>query len=129
MHLDYRLVGDLDIESVILSGFHDSIGLYRQKGEEEALKARAWLDLGGFSGRGNDHFSDLSYDDQRAILILRAVVKNPDILIMDEHCHGLDDRYRLRVLELLDRIGRSGKTTLLHVTHDPRGVALRTECF
>lgn len=119
IHLEFRMVGDQDAESVILSGFHDSIGLYRQKGEEETLKARSWLELGGFAGREADRFSELSYGEQRAILILRAVVKSPQILILDEPCHGLDERHRELVLELLEAIGASGRTTLLHVTHDP----------
>jgi len=122
MHVEFRMVGDMDAESVVLSGFHDSIGLYRQKGTEETRKARSWLALGGFAGRETERFSELSYGDQRAILILRAVVKSPPILILDEPCHGLDDRHRLRVLDLLESIGNSGRTTLLHVTHDPTEV-------
>ncbi len=119
MHQEFRMVSDMDVESVILSGFHDSIGLYRQKGEEESLKARSWLELGGFAGREAERFSALSYGDQRAVLILRAVVKGPSILVLDEPCHGLDDKHRSRILALLEAIGNSGRTTLLHVTHDP----------
>ena len=119
MHQEFRMVSDMDVESVILSGFHDSIGLYRQKGEEETLKARSWLELGGFAGREAERFSALSYGDQRAVLILRAVVKGPSILVLDEPCHGLDDNHRNRILALLEAIGNSGRTTLLHVTHDP----------
>ncbi len=119
MHVEFRLVGDIDVESVVLSGFHDSIGLYCQKAEEETRKAKAWLELGGFSGREKERFSELSYGEQRAVLILRAVVKNPLILILDEPCHGLDDAHRRLVLNLLESIGNSRRTTLLHVTHDP----------
>jgi molybdate transport system ATP-binding protein len=47
------------------------------------------------------------------------MVKQPDILIADEPCQGLDSRHRERVLSLLSIIGEWPETTLLYVTHDP----------
>ena len=122
LHVEYRMVGGTDLESVIISGFHDSIGLYEKKTDVELIAAHRWLKLGGFSGRERESFSDLSYGEQRAVLILRAAVKLPPILILDEPCHGLDDEYRRKVLDLLEIIAASGTTTLLHVTHDPTEV-------
>jgi molybdate transport system ATP-binding protein len=60
----------------------------------------------------------LSYGEQRAILILRAAVKCPEILILDEPCHGLDEENRRMILHLLDLIAENKTSTLLHVTHD-----------
>ena len=67
-------------------------------------------------------FSSLSYGEQRALLILRAAVKCPPLLILDEPCHGLDEEQRARVLSLLETIAQGGTSTLLHVTHDPTEV-------
>ncbi|MCR5289509.1 MAG: ATP-binding cassette domain-containing protein [Treponema sp.] len=117
LHVDYRQVGG-DLESVIISGFHDSIGLYEQKTDNEILAARKWLALGGFAGREQESFCSMSYGEQRALLILRAAVKCPPVLILDEPCHGLDDAYRTKILQLLETIAATGTTTLLHVTHD-----------
>ena len=75
--------------------------------------------MGGFADRENESFNTLSYGEQRAILILRAVVKAPEILILDEPCHGLDESFRQKILDLLEIVAQSGTTTLLHVTHDP----------
>lgn len=122
MHVEYRMLGGTDLESVIISGFHDSIGLYEQKSDVEIVAAKKWLALGGFAGREHDSFGSLSYGEQRAVLILRAAVKCPAILILDEPCHGLDDEYRQKILDLLETIAESGTTTLLHVTHDPSEV-------
>lgn len=122
MHVEYRMLGGTDLESVIISGFHDSIGLYEQKSDVEIVAAQKWLKLGGFAGREKDTFSSLSYGEQRALLILRAAVKCPSILILDEPCHGLDENFREKVLNLLETIAESGTTTLLHVTHDPTEV-------
>ena len=56
------------------------------------------------------------------MLIIRAAVKNPRVLILDEPCHGLDEDYRMKILDLLETVGETGTTTLLHVTHDPTEV-------
>lgn len=122
LHTEYRQLGDLPLETVILSGLHDSIGLYQECGEEERELAGLWLALAGFSGRGRELFRDLSYGEQRAVLIARAAVKCPPILILDEPCHGLDEKSRERILQLLDAIAGRGGSTLLHVTHDPSEV-------
>lgn len=118
LHVEYRMVGQ-NLLGVIVSGFHDSIGLYKTASDVEITAAKKWLALGGFSGRENEQFSNLSYGEQRAILILRASVKSPEILILDEPCHGLDENFRQKILDLLETIAESGTTTLLHVTHDP----------
>ena len=88
----------------------------------ETAAAEKWLKLGGFEGRGSESFGNLSYGEQRAILILRAAVKCPQILILDEPCHGLDENTRRKILDLIEIIAESGTTTLLHVTHEPSEV-------
>ena len=118
LHVEYRMVGGADVQSVIISGFRDSIGLYDQPTDSEIVAARKWLALAGFSGRERETFSSLSYGEQRAVLIVRAAVKQPDVLILDEPCHGLDERQRQMILDLLETIADTKTTTLLHVTHD-----------
>ena len=118
LHVEYRMVGDTTLENVIISGFRDSIGLYEAATDVERVAAKKWLELGGFQGRENNTFGSLSYGEQRAILILRSAVKCPKILILDEPCHGLDEQYRKKILQLMEEIAQGGTTTLLHVTHD-----------
>lgn len=119
LHVEYRALSGLSLEEVILSGLHDSIGLYESCGTAERELAEAWLSLAGLAGRGDERFDRLSYGEQRATLIARAAVKCPPVLILDEPCHGLDEDSRGRVLSLLEAIGSGGVSTLLHVTHDP----------
>ena len=118
LHVEYRILGGISLLNVIISGFHDSIGLYNQPTDLEITAAKKWLSLGGFAGREDENFKNLSYGEQRAILILRAAVKAPEILILDEPCHGLDEQYRSKILHLMTLIAQSGTTTMLHVTHD-----------
>ena len=119
LHVEYRMVGGTDLLRVIVSGFHDSIGLYEPPTDVEIAAAKKWLSLAGFAGRENESFGSLSYGEQRAILIIRAAVKQPKVLILDEPCHGLDEGYRQKILDLLESIAETKTTTLLHVTHDP----------
>lgn len=119
LHVEYRMVGGTTIQNVIISGFKDSIGLYEAPTDFEKATALAWLKLAGFEERANEAFGSLSYGEQRAILILRAAVKSPCVLILDEPCHGLDEENRQLVLDLLETVAQTGTTTLLHVTHDP----------
>lgn len=118
LHVEYRMVGNTSIQNVIISGFKDSIGLYETPTDVEIQIAKKWLSLAGFEGRKLESFGSLSYGEQRAVLILRSVVKSPKILILDEPCHGLDENYRKKILNLMELIAEKGKTTMLHVTHD-----------
>lgn len=122
MHVEYRMLGGTSLLNVIVSGFRDSIGLYGAATDVEIAGAKKWLKLGGFEGRENESFGNLSYGEQRAVLILRSAVKCPKILILDEPCHGLDEQNREMILNLISLIAEAGTTTLLHVTHDPSEV-------
>ncbi len=128
LHVEYRMLKNVSLKEVIISGFHDSIGLYEKVSDVELNAAKKWLKLAGFENRENENFSALSYGEQRAILILRAAVKSPEILILDEPCHGLDDNFRQKILDLLELIAESGTTTLLHVTHE-RSEVLKCEKY
>ena len=122
LHVEYRMLGGTSLLAVIISGLRDSIGLYGAPTDLEIATAKKWLALGGFAGRESENFGNLSYGEQRAILILRSAVKTPEILILDEPCHGLDEQYRSKILQLMNLIGEGGTTTILHVTHDPSEV-------
>lgn len=118
LHVEYRMLGNTRTEDVLLSGFYDSIGLYEKPTDTQIDASRKWLAIAGFLEKKDEPFSHLSYGEQRAILILRAVIKNPRILVLDEPCHALDEENRNAVLQLLETIAELGSTTLLHVTHE-----------
>ena len=119
LHLEYLYHCDSTVSEVIISGFHDSIGLYEALGDLERQAARAWLRHLGLADRADWPFTRLSYGEQRAVLIARAVVKQPPLLILDEPCHGLDLSHRHHALAIAEFIGRHTATTILYVTHDP----------
>lgn len=112
---DYRV--SINVMNVILSGFFDSIGMYQKATDQQTQIARHWLVLLAMDARWDQPFNQLSYGDQRLILIARAMVKHPHMLILDEPCLGLDDLNRQLVLALIDRICRGSETTVLYVNH------------
>ena len=65
---------------------------------------------------------DLSGGEKRRAAIAGVLAMKPEVLILDEPCHGLDEDYRMKILDLLETVGETGTTTLLHVTHDPTEV-------
>ena len=102
---------------VVFSGFFDTIGLYQavsKKQEEIALKWMKFLEIENIS---RIDFTQLSYGQQRLVLIARALVKSPALLILDEPCQGLDRANQNRVLTLIDQIGHQSVTQIIYVTH------------
>jgi len=114
-HREYR-VSTTALETVI-SGFHDSIGIYRNPTRMERETALLWLELAGIKSYANKPFQTLPYGEQRLILILRAMVKHPLILILDEPCFGLEPQSRKLVLDFVEILAQSKNTTILFVSH------------
>jgi molybdate transport system ATP-binding protein len=112
---EYRVT--VSVRNAIISGFYDSIGIYQQYTDEQKSIADHWLSLLGMSPRADEPFNQLSFGDQRLILIARAMVKHPSLLILDEPCLGLDDLNRQLVLALIEKICEGLETTVLYVNH------------
>lgn len=106
----------------ILSGFFDSVGLYRRPAPDQVSTARRWLAALGMTDKADRRVTHLSCGEQRLILTARAMVKCPDLLILDEPCQGLDAANRDRVLALADRIADRTGTNLIFVTHHPEEI-------
>ena len=115
LHMDYR-VGASALHTVI-SGFFDSIGLYQPPTDEQKNIAMQWLQLLGLDNKQSTPFTQFSYGDQRMLLIARAMVKHPTLLILDEPCLGLDEANRLRVLMLIEKICEASESTVIYVNH------------
>ena len=65
----------------------------------------------------NKDFLQLSSGEQRMVLLARAFVKNPRLLILDEPLHGLDDTNSMKVKRIIDNYFSDPEKTLLMVTH------------
>lgn len=112
---DYRV--GISCLNVIISGFYDSIGLYSKATDLQQEVAGKWLQVLGMQDRAGQPFNQCSFGDQRLLLIARAMVKHPHLLILDEPCFGLDDVSRQLVLALIEKICAGTETTVIYVNH------------
>nr|WP_252723122.1 ATP-binding cassette domain-containing protein [Tamlana agarivorans] len=105
------------IEKMILSGFYDSIGLYTFPTERQKFIAHDWLKLIGLFEVKHKDFLSLSVGQQRLVLIARAMVKHPPLLILDEPTNGLDDADAQIFSEFVNKIASESNTAILYVSH------------
>ena len=116
LHLDYRV--STNLRNVILSGYFDSIGIYQAVSDKQRKLVDEWLHILGMDARTADApFHSLSWGQQRLALIVRALVKHPTLLILDEPLQGLDPLNRQVVRRFIDVLISEGKTQLLFVSH------------
>ena len=115
MHRAYKK--DLPVVEVVASGLKDSIGLYARPTTEEYDTCLWWLATFGIDALASRGFLSLSEGEQRLVLLVRAFVKDPSLLILDEPFHGLDDTNRAMSRAIIDAFCERPGKTLLFVTH------------
>jgi molybdate transport system ATP-binding protein len=105
------------LEEMILSGFFDSIGLYIEPTTHQKQIVSQWLEVIEMTHLRKKRFIDLSIGQQRVGLIVRAVLKHPPLLILDEPVEGLDDENVDLVIQLINTIKQETNVTILYVSH------------
>lgn len=105
------------IENMILSGFFDTFGLYQEPTGIQKQIAKQWLLLLNLFNVKSASFFYQSAGQQKLILIARAMVKHPPLLILDEPTAGLDDSEVLLITKLINKIASESKTSILYVSH------------
>lgn len=115
MHRSYHR--DIATLRVVASGLKDTVGLYVRPTDDELEQCRKWLDVFGLASKADVSFLHLSSGEQRLALLARAFVKSPDLLILDEPLHGLDDRNRQLVRDIIERYCQDPTRTLIMVSH------------
>lgn len=101
----------------VASGIFDTIGLFRTLHPSQEALVQQWLQLFGFSSQQHKPFRQFSAGEQRLILLARALIKNPPLLVLDEPCQGLDEAQQAVLLRWIDTICETGNKTLIFVTH------------
>lgn len=102
----------------VVSGLTGSIGLCGRPSGEDISKAKAVLDRLEMADLAGADIKGLSYGAVRMLLLARAMITDPEILLLDEPLSGLDPEARLQVSELVDRLAAEG-TTFVYATHFP----------
>lgn len=101
---------------VVASGFFSSIGLMEEVSPEQWKRVRALLRRFGLERLADKVIGRMSFGEVRKILTLRALVHDPELIILDEPFDGLDAAARAEFGQALDAIALNG-TQLLIVTH------------
>ncbi|WBL22955.1 ATP-binding cassette domain-containing protein [Zunongwangia sp. HRR-M8] len=105
------------VEDMVISGLVDSVGLYQKPTDKQKALAKQWLETLGFQDKAKKIFNDLSNLEKRMILIARAMIKHPPLLILDEPSTALDDKSALKITNLINHIAAQSDTAIIYVSH------------
>lgn len=115
MHLYY--LENVPCSSVVESGFFDSVGLFRKPTSAQRTFALSLMKHLGIEGIADKGFLKVSSGEQRLTLFARAIVKNPELLILDEPFHGIDYKHKMLCLSLIDTYLKQKEKSIIFVTH------------
>ena len=107
---------DDSVENMIISGLLDSVGLYVKPSDIQKDIAKSWIDMLGPYYR-NKSFQSLSIGQQRMVMVARAMVKHPPLLILDEPTVELDDENSLLFIDMVNAIASGKKIAIVYVSH------------
>jgi len=79
--------------------------------------AMDWLGLFHLENIANRLLSQVSLENQRFILLARALIKNPELLVLDEAAQGMDDLQRVRFRETVDLVCKIMPVSMIYVSH------------
>lgn len=129
MHRSYHR--DIAALRIVASGLKDTVGLYVQSTEEELERCRYWMRIFGIEHLANRSFLKMSSGEQRLVLVARAFVKDPELLILDEPLHGLDSYNRRLVKDVIETFCQRKNKTLIFVSHykDERPACIDHELY
>jgi molybdate transport system ATP-binding protein len=105
------------VEKMVVSGFYDSVGLYIKPSDRQLKIADDWLKLIDMYETRRQPFRLSPPGQQRMVLIARAMVKHPPLLIMDEPASGLDDEAAILFTALVNKIAAETNTAIIYVSH------------
>ncbi len=109
--------GYYSVEEMIIGGLKDSIGLYQKPSKLEQLAVSYWIKLIGLADKKEAYFTDLSLGEQSLVMIARAMVKMPKLLILDEPTAGLDHASNQLFISLVNEIAKAHQVTIVFVSH------------
>ncbi|MGB0527759.1 MAG: ABC transporter ATP-binding protein [Flavobacteriaceae bacterium] len=106
---------------MICSGFQDAIGMYRKPSDLEIQATHRWIEKMGWNSMRDRYFKHLSTGEQRLIMIIRAMIKHPSLLILDEPAVGLDAQSKSQLHQLINTYVEKSESAVIYVSHKPIG--------
>ncbi len=108
---------NISCAQVVESGFYDTQGLFKKSDPDKKTVALKWMKVFDLAEFAEKPFRNTSSSHQRILLLARALVKNPPLLILDEPCQGLDERQQKHFRKIVEALCRTHYVTVLYVTH------------
>ena len=108
---------NVPVLDVVASGLHDRKGMYVKTTDEHIPDCEFWMGIFGISHLRDRSFLRISSGEQRLALLARAFVKDPDLLILDEPLHGLDEANGERVRAVVEAFASRKGKSLIMVSH------------
>ncbi len=105
------------VENVVISGEYNTIGIYQDVGDSVREKAHQLMKDFKIINLQNNRFHTLSAGEQRRTLLARSIMANPDLLILDEPCSGLDLPGREGFLATLSQLSTAHDMPFIYVSH------------
>ncbi len=105
------------VQEMLISGLLDSVGLYQKPSDKEIRLAKEWLKTLKMEVKPGAVFTELSELHKRIVLIGRAMIKHPPLLILDEPTTSLDDKSALEITSLINLIAKESETAVIFVSH------------
>lgn len=105
------------VEDVVASGLYDTIGLFKKPSINDLELVAKWMSFLGIEKFKGKRLFNLSLGEQRVVILSRALVKSPPLLILDEPCQGLDEHQTNKFNHLINEICKIQNVTLIYVSH------------
>src|SRR3989338_8221815 len=112
-----KIPANEDIIEIVISGKFASFGIYSEITEKDRITAKSLLKLMGCEHILERNFNVISQGEKQKILIARALMAEPLIILLDEPCIGLDIKARENLLNSISKICKETETTIIYVTH------------
>ncbi len=101
----------------VASGLFDTIGLFRKLRPDQVALTETWLKVLGLEALRDRLLKNCSAGQQRLLLLARACIKQPPLLVLDEPCQGLDDAQTAAFNRLIDHLYERQTISLIYVSH------------
>jgi molybdate transport system ATP-binding protein len=108
----------IPVEDVVVSGYFASVGLMRRASTEQIEAARRLIGDFGLEHLAQRPFLELSFGQRRLVLAVRALVRTPQLLILDEALNGFDRDVRARILGRVEELARGGTAVVMIGHHE-----------
>lgn len=109
--------GSGDVTTIIAQGLNDTVGLFKKLKDWQIAQAKCWMQLLHIDHLSTRLFNTLSAGEQRLVLLARTLIKHPQLLILDEPLHGLDEARKRSIRTLINHLTKRDKLSLIYVTH------------